>query len=357
MFATFAHAYLSDKFTPAAFVTHASNRTAKDLDSIACCPDQAQAVYHRGDGPHLQRQGSGAGGAILYSNPRARGRGLKTDSGVHGSRGYRGDYFFVWIGCTTPIIDRVWNIMGKLGSRIVTWKMPATAMETVDGLVNADEQLPYREKLSRCTNGVKEFLSHLFECTTPSATPTVRVVEWDVTKDPKSVRELIVRCALLMAEMRSKPAHEPDPRDESDRSSYIPARREGAQRFHALLRELAQGHALVYGRRQLTMGDLPLVARITVSSMPRKYSAVFEALLKKGPDGRLTRPEVEALLGVRHAETARTVMKEMGDYAVMEFVTGTSPGPPSALRLSQKWQWCAAPEITGAVTRLVLEQE
>ena len=46
------------------------------------------------------------------------GQGLKIDSGVYGSRGYEGDYMFTWIGATTPIPHKVWDLFGNLGARM-----------------------------------------------------------------------------------------------------------------------------------------------------------------------------------------------------------------------------------------------
>ena len=46
------------------------------------------------------------------------GRGLKIDSGVYGISGYEGDYMFSWIGATTPIPHKVWDLFGNLGARM-----------------------------------------------------------------------------------------------------------------------------------------------------------------------------------------------------------------------------------------------
>src|SRR5262249_38264272 len=46
------------------------------------------------------------------------GEGLETDSGVHGKRGYKGDYLFMLLAGTPPIAPRVFKVMGNFGSRL-----------------------------------------------------------------------------------------------------------------------------------------------------------------------------------------------------------------------------------------------
>jgi len=43
---------------------------------------------------------------------------LELDSGIHGKRGYKGDYCFMLLAGSTPIPPRVWKMSGNLGSRL-----------------------------------------------------------------------------------------------------------------------------------------------------------------------------------------------------------------------------------------------
>ena len=58
-------------------------------------------------------------------------------------------------------------------------------------------------------------------------------------------------------------------------------------RAHAVLRNLARGHALVHGRTHLSAEDVGVVARVVVSSMPPQCGRVVWALVEKGEPLRL----------------------------------------------------------------------
>jgi hypothetical protein len=344
--------YLTDKFSPAAFVSHAANRTRKALQSIDLLPKiQHKLLITPEMGPTFSGKDNELEDKFSTLTRVLDGRGLATDSGTQGRRGYQGDYFFTWIGCTTPISDRVWKIMGKLGSRIVTWKMPSTREVTVEDLLSIYEQPEYLERLTQCVAGVSAYLAWLFECPIEGgATCKVRDVSWKHEKDSKSVLRWIARAALLMARMRSEPAFEPDPDDEIDpwgnkrrEREFIPGRQEGPHRFQSLLREVAQGHALVYGRRQLSTADLPVVVKVALSSMPAQYATVFLALAERavGADGpvEIDTAQVQTALRAQHPGTARKLMERLGQYGVLEFIRGT-PGGSCVLKPWKDWEWC-----------------
>src|ERR1700733_657719 len=96
-----------DNFTPASFVSHASNRTAEQLEEIDLLPrltgktmlTKELATLFGADDKSLK-----ASFGMLTSV--LDGNGLTTNSGTHGQRGYAEEsreYTFNWIGATTPI--------------------------------------------------------------------------------------------------------------------------------------------------------------------------------------------------------------------------------------------------------------
>lgn len=99
---------------------------------------------------------------------------------------------------------------------------------------------------------------------------------------------------------------------------------------------------MVHARTHLSADDLPLVARVTVSSMPPECARVFEAAVKKGEPLKVA--DVKAALGVRSPETARKVMGDLDRRGVMEYVQ-EGPGKAAVLRFRPEWDWCASPEF------------
>jgi hypothetical protein len=186
------------------------------------------------------------------------GEGLMLDSGTHGHRGYEGDYLFAWLGCTTPFDAKVWRVMAQLGSRLFFFVMGDGDEISVDDLVQSDEDAAYRHRREQCRQAVHRFLTTLF-----ASTGGVRSVVWEASADPEPTRRWIAQLAKALAVMRSGPT-----REGAGGEGYTAEKREQPRRAYAVLNNLARGHALIQGRRQLTEDDLPLVAYVTVSSMP-----------------------------------------------------------------------------------------
>ncbi len=124
-----------DKFTPASFVTHASNvkkEKLKDIDLLPkikdrCLITKELAPLFRGKETDLQDNFS-----ILITV--LDGKGLVSTSGVQGTRGYDGDISFSWLGATTPLSNRVHKLMAQLGTRLVFYNTDGEE-KTIDELL------------------------------------------------------------------------------------------------------------------------------------------------------------------------------------------------------------------------------
>src|SRR5438309_1610364 len=51
------------------------------------------------------------------------GKGHMTASGVHGTRGYEGNFVFNWLGATTPVPAKTDAIMAQLGNRLLRYEI------------------------------------------------------------------------------------------------------------------------------------------------------------------------------------------------------------------------------------------
>jgi hypothetical protein len=256
------------------------------------------------------------------------GQGLLSDSGTHGQRGYKGDYLFGWLGATTPFNPVVWKVMAQLGSRLFFYSLDSVAETTVEELIDSNSNgVSYKSGGEVCQQAVHGFLSTLFE-----KNKGVRAVKWDRTTDPEHVLRFVAYCSQLLALMRT-------PRQlQGSRSPESP------HRANAVLCNLVRGHALVYGRTNVTYDDLPLVARITLSSMPSERRALLLALLEN-PEC-LTVSQAAAALGVAKDKTetakgtAETGMEEFEWLGVAKY-NRQGTGKASYLTLAPKWCWCA----------------
>jgi hypothetical protein len=334
MFVAHSLCYRSDGFTPAAFVSQAANRTKKDLGQVDLLPRIKHKVLVTPElAPIFRGKEDDLARTFSIITRVLDGEGLVLDSGTHGRRGYQGDYLFAWLGCTTPFDAKVWRVMAQLGSRLFFYAMDDGDEISVDDLVQSDHDDSYRHRREQCRKAVHRFLTGLVE-----SIGGVRSVSWQASADPEPVRRRIAELAQALATMRSEPT-----REGKEGETFTAAKRERPHRAYAILSNLARGHALIKGRRQLTEDDLPLIAHGTVSSMPPERGRVFTAVVLNGGEP-LSISEVKAALRVRHSETARRVMEDLDRLGVMEVVKG-SGSSPYQLRFRRGWEWCGSPEF------------
>lgn len=329
--------YRSDKFTPASFVSHSAKATTEQLNKIDLLPRIRHKVLVT---PELSTvfRGKADDLAERFSTITRvmDGQGLWIDSGTHGRRGYDGDYLFAWLGCTTPFDTKVWEVMAQLGSRLFFLVMDALSEPTVDELVKALGQAEaYQLGIQECRQVVHFFLDTLF-----TRYGGVRGVQWNGKGNPGHVSDAINRLAILLATMRTLGVKED-----------APPQPESPYRARAVLHNLARGHALVHGRRQLTSDDLPMIAQVMISSIPAERRAVLLALANN--EGKpLTVSQVEDATQVsRH--TAEGIMKDLDWLGMMRFSKEGS-GKASTLSIKPSWAWCVeekfAPYLLGAGT-------
>jgi hypothetical protein len=254
--------YRSDRFTPASFVSQAANRTTEELRNVDLLPRIKDRVLLTPElAPIFRGKDDEITSTFSIITRVLDGQGLQTDSGTHGQRGYAGPHLFAWIGCTTPFAERVWKVMSQLGSRLFFLVMETGRNVTVEDLLAASARPSYQDRLAACRAAVQEVLHTVFE---EAGGP--RAVPWQADSDDPEAREWVARFAPLLAAMRSLPVEERD--GPAGDALYRPGEPEAPYRAQAVLTNLARGRALVHGRRQVTMADVPLIAAVTTSSMP-----------------------------------------------------------------------------------------
>ncbi len=330
--------YRSDMFTPAAFVSQSAKATDEQLAKIDLLPRIKHKVLLT---PELSTIFRGKQDELAVAFSRITrvldGQGLKMDSGTHGQRGYEGDYLFAWLGATTPFDPVVWKVMAQLGSRMFFLVMDAVAAPTVAELVTAHTQpVPFKEGLNQCQDVVQRFLGSVF-----AQHQGVRKVTWHITENPLKVLEGIARCATLLALMRTQ------------YDAATPAQPESPHRANAVLYNLARGHALICGRAQLTADDRPMIAQITLSSMPERRRAVLLAFAMN--DGKpLNVRHIQEAAGVsRH--TAEQYMGEM-QWLGLAKLEAEGTGNAAHLVLKAEWAWCMGEEFLPLLLRCDLAE-
>ena len=290
--------HISDIFTPKSFVSHSANVKKEKLEEIDLLPRIRNKVLIT---PEL---------APLFDAPKEEiitnftvltrvldGEGFNSDSGVHGSRGYSGDYKFVWLGGTTPLKASVWNVMGKLGNRLLFLKMRDKNRGDADYLAMF-RGTAYDEKVKECRGAMHSFLDNFF------MKHGIREIEWDAEQDILLLPEIIKYAKFLSILRASLMTWKSE--DKMGGFEYnFPIIEEPPRAIQALY-NLAKGHALINGRRYLKNDDLEVVKAVCFSSMPHDRSEFLKILAMH--EGRLTTRQIESELNCSD-ETARRTMR------------------------------------------------
>src|SRR3989344_257571 len=293
------YTYLSDDFSPRAFVSHSANVKKEDLGSIDLLPRIKNKMLIT---PEL---------APLFEAPKDRlidnfatltrvldGEGLNSDKGTHGHRGYSGDYKFAWLGATTPIRTSVWQVMGKIGNRLFFLNMSDKNRNNTD-YVNMFIGTPYEEKVKECRGAVRSFLDNFFK------KYPIRSFEWTNISQDVFILTEITNYAILLSKLRGNlTTWQSHGEDKSDYEYTFPIIEEPPRAINALL-NLARGHALIHGRNYLKSDDLELVRRVCLSSMPYDRFKFLELLMRH--DGRLTTEVIQKELNCSDDNARRTM--------------------------------------------------
>jgi predicted transcriptional regulator len=324
-------AYTTDNFTPASFVSHASNVKREELANVDMLPRiRYRTLIVRDLAPIFGVKEDELLKTMGILTRALDGEGLETDSGVHGKRGYKGDWLFMLLAGTTPIPPRVFKVMGTLGSRLFFLALHSQT-KSHDELIAQNRGMARREKERACREATDLILRTLW-AVYPSG------VEWNKNGDTEDCLRVIARCAELLAALRGAIQMWQSEHDGSV-CHNVPVI-EQPDRINCLLYNLARGHALLCGRTQLATADLAPILEVTFDSAPTIRSKVFRGLLEQG--GAMKTSHVEKLLRC----SKPTALKEMEALAVLGVADKTEADPDYGrpeheLRLAKKFEWFA----------------
>jgi energy-coupling factor transporter ATP-binding protein EcfA2 len=323
--------YRSDEVTPASFVTHDASLSEEELEDVDLLPRIKHKSLLCRD---METWFSGDRESIRTTMSRMThlmdGEGLTRDSGSHGKRGYEGDFRFSFIGASTPLKSRAWDVMGNAGYRFVFYHRESRSNdhETVKG--NLFDESSYEEKVTECRHKVQSFLHQLWN--DHGGYGSIPNDEISFSDD---AQDAIAHLAKLVQFSRATLT------DGSGKEDHT-VRREDPLRVGAVLREIAKGRALIDGETEVDVDDVVVSARVALSTMPNKRRPIVRALLNPANDGQLTRNEVGDALGVSKP-TALNRMKLVDTLGIAEFTEVENDGRGTKkLELKEEFQW---PEV------------
>jgi len=337
-FDDFIQSHRTDKFTPASFVSHAPQKSEKELEKVDLLPKLKHKVLITSDLnplfgliPERLKENLSTLTRVLD------GRGLTTESGIHGTRGYSGDYMFTWIAATTPIPYAVWDLFGNLGARMYFYEV-GTERKTVDEHLAEMKKSTYRQRVKECNKATLQFLKNVWQ---------TEEVNWNPKEDPEEILRRIIQLAQLLVRLRGKVNVAVKEEYGGEKTYYSTPTIEHADRAITALYNLARGHAIIQGRKQLTIKDLPIAIEVTLSSAPYDRVNAFKYLLKKG--GSVTTSDLMRDLKC----SRRTAIRSMKTLEILELVdlektsldTDVGMRTGYTMRLKDEFEWFTSREF------------
>lgn len=329
LFYGFDFSFLCDQFTPASFVSHATNVKKEELEFNDLLPKIKNKVLITPElAPLFEAQRDKLIENFATLTRVLDGEGYNRSTGAHGHRGYSGDYKFVWVGSSTPLRASVWNIMGKIGNRLFFLNMNAKVRNVENYKIMFSEE-EYEKKVEICRGAVHSFLKNHFKKYPP------RSVEWDNKKDI-IILEKIIKYAMMLSKLRGTLMLWKS-EDKSDYEYSFPIIEEPPRAINSL-RNFARGHALINDRVGLIYDDLEIVKRITYSSMPYDRFNFFELLRKY--NGVLTTDIISEELKCSNVTALKTmkIFEILGVVTVENIPLSSSGHPIKSIRIHEDFK-------------------
>lgn len=327
--------YSTDKFTPASFVSNATNVKKEQLKEIDLLPRIRYKLFLIRDlAPLFGERDDDLLKSLGLLTRVLDGEGLQTDSGIHGQREYVGDYLFMLVAGSTPIQPRVWKTMGNLGARLFFLNMNSkdkSESELADQLLSGS----YKIKERKCKQVTKDFLYGLWN-------KYPKGIDWDKSKEDIENLKIIARCAKLLSKLRGTINIWKDNSQSGEIYDYTNVVIEKPDRINQLLYNLCRGHALACGRTYINHEDLKLAIEISIDSAPNVRANLFRTLLEK--EGKLKTTQIEVALKC----SKPTALKEMEKLKILgvAFVNNLNPTDESEkeIKLISELEWFLSEE-------------
>lgn len=337
------NSYVSDSFTPKSFVSHASNSKKKDLEKIDLLPRIKHQTLIT---PELAPLFSGKqDDLIVYFGMLTRildGRGFQSDSGVHGKRGYSGDYYFTWIGAVIDIPHRVWSLLGNLGPKIFFFRLPEDKKSASEKLLEIKKSIKENSYVQRLQSS-KDKIAGFWYLVQNTFDVFDKKIIWDTQNDDQEVLDRIIELAMVLANLRGTiPTWQTNNSGGSLYNFEAPIKEDPSRASNAFY-NLARGHAVIHGRNYITKEDLVVVIPTALSSAPRERVELFRHLIEH--EGKL---DTEEFMKYAHVSRA-TALKEMEKMQILGLVVKESINsvtkPVNTVKLRDEFGWFLSEEF------------
>lgn len=336
------YAFYTDNFTARSFVSHSTAvNSPEDLEQIDMLPKIRGRLFLTPElSPMFTAKEEDLIQLLGIITRIADGHGYVSDSGAHGHRGYDEDIMFTWVGAAVDIPYKVYKVLGNLGAKLYFFRMKFDE-ETPDQLLDyaiVGEEFNY--KVLEVQNALFDYLKwfEIYPTMTSNNNITPKL-KWDKSNDSRDALKYIVGMADLLSYLRCvAQVWETNDSQGSD-YAYSISQREVPRRAITCLYNLARGHALLTGRNNITLEDIPMIIKTALNTAPIERVSLFSLLIAN--NGKLTTTQILQSLNVARKTALRT-MAELKAIGLVDMEDYHEPGQNNLskmIMLNPRFNW------------------
>ena len=260
----------TDKFTPASFLTQATNVPQEKLESIDLIRKLPNRILLVPDLVSMFGKKEQEVKESLSILTRVMdGDGLSNDGGVQGHREFNEECVFVMLGAVVKIVPAIWRIVSEMGTRLLFIRMDRLNIHEsqtdilIKQINNSKNYRDNEQQLKKMTDDlIKDKIERY----------GIRQGEWNKEHD-----EFVTRMISLISELISKlrVTEDNDIGLEQNETPY---------RVLSQLINLMQGRAILYDRDYIVEDDLSLALAVALSSVDVVRGQITRVAIGHYPD-------------------------------------------------------------------------
>jgi hypothetical protein len=253
---------------------------------------------------------------------------------VHGVRGYLGNYNFVWLGTINQFNKHIFEAISMMNNKPLFFKLDGIQKENITDMI---------QSLSKTQDllgvGIINAVDDLWLIISELFSDNEKRVKWNNSEDDNKTRENIIHLSLFLRDFRAYLPTSNTVESTSGGTNYnfgIPVK-EDIHRLSHILYNLAQGHAIIYGRNYITNNDLEIIVHIVMSSLPQDRLDLFEILLCN--NGSADTIQIEKHLSSSKA-TALKEMEKLRVLGVIDVIKIEGKSKPIlSIEIKKEYRW------------------
>jgi hypothetical protein len=311
--------YYTNNFSAKAFVSHTTSVPKDQLPEIDLLPriknkcmlaSELSSVLSKKDEDLMETLGILT--VILDGN------GYQSDSGVHGRRGYCGEYMFTMIGAAVDVSYKVYKHLTNLGPKLYFLRMPKSYKTDDDysRMLQSDDFIERKNELKEKINDYMDWFDKFCPFEIDEKSKLVKIPVDMESEDTKNIIQIIVRLGKLLARLRGNVTTFHTEKTQGSNYGYSTPIREDPERAMTQLRNLAKAHAVSQGRTYLTIDDIPILIKVVLSTASRERTMIFDLLL--AGDGKMNTTQIVKSLNI----SSTTALRTMAELKALELVSG-----------------------------------